>query len=409
MVTRRAFLQSSFGAALLSALPTRGAEQRAPRILLRNAWQTVNIGDIAHPIGMLTLLEKYLPDARVRLWPSSVADGVKELLMRRFPKLTILNGAAAIAEAIKESDFFLHGSSSGFAAQADVARWRKETGRPYGVFGISFMGGSAEAVELLSGAKFVFFRDSVSLELAKEKGVKAPVMEFGPDSAFGVTDVRNDEAATKFLSEHGLEEGKFLCCIPRYRWTPYWTIKKGRAFDAKKDRRNQEMKEHDHAPLREAITRIVRETAHKVLVCPEDKTQVVLGKEILVDPLPEDVKKRVVWKDKFWLTDEAVSTYVRSAGLFGNEMHSPIMCVANGVPAVVCRFAEQTSKGYMWRDIGLGDWLFDLDVEEQVRRIVPTVLAIAKDPAAAKAKVAKARQFVLQKQRETMGVLKRCL
>jgi hypothetical protein len=34
------------------------------------------------------------------------------------------------------------------------------------------------------------------------------------------------------------------------------------------------------------------------------------------------------------------------------------------------------------------------------------VLAIAKDPAAAKAKAAKARQFVEQRQRETMAVLK---
>ena len=51
----------------------------------------------------------------------------------------------------------------------------------------------------------------------------------------------------------------------------------------------------------------------------------------------------------------------------------------------------------------------NLDEEEDIKRIVPTVLAIAKDPAAAKAKVAKARDFVLQKQRETMGVLKSSL
>jgi polysaccharide pyruvyl transferase WcaK-like protein len=409
MVNRRRFLQSTFAAALAASIPSFGAAERGARILLRNAWQTVNIGDIAHPIGILTLLEQYIPDARVQLWPSSVDRGVKELLMKRFPKLTILSGAAAIAQAIKDSDFFLHGSSSGFAAQADVARWRKETGKPYGVYGISFMDAKPEAIELLSGAKFVFFRDSVSLKLAKEKGVACPVMEYGPDSAFGVTDVRNDAAATAFLSEHGLEDGKFLCCIPRYRWTPYWTIKKGRALDETKNKRNQEMKEHDHAPLREAIIAVTRETDLKVLVCCEDMTQVALGKEMLVDPLPADVKKRVVWKDKYWLTDEAVSTYVRSAGLFGNEMHSPIMCIANGVPAVLCRFKEQTSKGFMWRDIGLDDWLFDLDVEEDVRKIVPTVLGIAKDPEAAKAKAAKARDFVRKRQRETMDVLKRSL
>src|SRR6478672_5119749 len=114
----------------------------------------------------------------------------------------------------------------------------------------------------------------------------------------------------------------------------------------------------------------------KVLLCPEDKTQMAIGKEMIMDKLPDDVKKRVVWRENYWLTDEALSTYVRSAGLFGNEMHSPIMCIGNGVPAIVCRFEEQTSKGYMWRDIGLGEWLFDMDNTDDVSRIVPTVLAM---------------------------------
>ena len=39
-------------------------------------------------------------------------------------------------------------------------------------------------------------------------------MEFGPDGAFAV-DLRNDAAADAFLKANGLEEGKFLCCIPR--------------------------------------------------------------------------------------------------------------------------------------------------------------------------------------------------
>ena len=136
--------------------------------------------------------------------------------------------------------------------------------------------------------------------------------------------------------------------------------------------------------LREAMCAVVRQTAMKVLVCPEDETQVAIGKEMLVDPLPDDVKAKVVWRDRYWLTDEALSTYVRSAGLFGLEMHSPIMCVGNGIPAVVCRFHEQTSKGIMWRDIGLGEWLFDLDEEKDGSNITDAVLAIATDPTAAR-------------------------
>ena len=167
------------------------------------------------------------------------------------------------------------------------------------------------------------------------------------------------------------------------------------------------MKEHDHAPLRDAIVRVVRETKLKVLLCPEDITQMAVGKEMLYDKLPEDVKPRVVLRENFWLTNEALSVYVRSAGLFGSEMHSPIMAVGNGIPAIVCRFAEQTSKGFMWRDIGLGDWLFDFDIEVETQRLSATVLALANDFNTAKAKTETARQFVLKRQQETMAMLKK--
>jgi hypothetical protein len=130
-----------------------------------------------------------------------------------------------------------------------------------------------------------------------------------------------------------------------------------------------------------------------------------LGKEMLFDRLPADVKAHVVWRSDFWLTGEALSTYMRSAGLFGAEMHSPILCVGNGIPAIVCRWEEQTSKVIMWRDIGLGEWLFNLDEATEISGIVPAVLALAKDPAAAKAKAMKAKSFVLQRQHETMQTL----
>jgi polysaccharide pyruvyl transferase WcaK-like protein len=409
---RRDFFKTSLGATLAGLSPTAGWStglSRRPHILLRSSWQTVNIGDIAHTPGVLALLEKHIPEAEVRLWPSNVDNGVKEILQRRFPKLVIVKGAEALKAAFVECDFLLHGSGPSLVAAKDVARWRKETGKPYGVYGITLSRlkeGDEDLLPLLNEAKFVYFRDSVSLEKMKADGVKCPIMEFCPEGSFAV-DLRNDEAAASFLKANALEEGQFLCCIPRYRSTPYWKVKKGVPLDEKKNARNEAMKEHDLAPLREAIIAVVRQTPLKVLVCPEDETQMALGKEMLVDKLPEDVKARVVWRANYWLTDEALSTYVRSAGLFGAEMHSPIMCIGNGIPAIVCRWAEQTSKGFMWRDIGLGEWLFDFDNEDDVKRMPAVVLAMAKDPVAAKAKAAKARAFVQERQRETMAEVKR--
>ncbi|HLQ43420.1 MAG TPA: twin-arginine translocation signal domain-containing protein, partial [Planctomycetaceae bacterium] len=91
-LSRRDFLRGTVGVAgSLAALPVLAAE-RPGRILLRSSWQTVNIGDIAHTPGVLALLEKHLPDIEVRLWPSKIDNGVEEMLLRRFPKLAIVQG-----------------------------------------------------------------------------------------------------------------------------------------------------------------------------------------------------------------------------------------------------------------------------------------------------------------------------
>ncbi|MCL4181102.1 MAG: polysaccharide pyruvyl transferase family protein [Verrucomicrobia bacterium] len=420
-MNRRQFFHTTLAATLVTSLRA-AAEGRPPRILLRSSWQVVNIGDIAHTPGVLTLIEKYIPEAETVLWASGdLSPEVAAMEHKRFPKLRIVKGTIGadgrasnpeLAEAASWADFLLHGSGPSLVAAADVAAFAKHTGKPYGVYGIthgSLFTGSRDN-DILSGAQFAFFRDSVSLAKAKTDGVTCPVMEFGPDGAFAC-DLRDDAKATAFLHAHALEEGKFLCCIPRLRWTPYWEIRKTPMDARARERhaRNQAMAEHDHAPLRAAITAIARETPLKVLVCPEDQSQMAVGKRWIVDLLPEDVRSRVVWRGRFWLTDEALSTYICSAGLFGLEMHSPIMCVGNGVPAIVCRFAEQTSKGIMWRDLGLGDWLFDFDVEEEIKELVPAVLAMTQDPEAAKAKVAKARAFVEQRQRKTMRELRRHL
>jgi polysaccharide pyruvyl transferase WcaK-like protein len=419
MNDRRTFLAKAASlaaciAGFASIARTQNAQPRKT-ILLRSSWQTVNIGDIGHTPGVLRLIEQHLPGVDVRLWPSDVGNGVEALLRRRFPALAIVRSPDEVAAAFRECDFLLHGSGPSLVGRADVRRWSEQTGKPFGVYGITFPGvygtpaemsrANPVDIELLTKARFAFFRDSVSLAFAREHGVTSPIMEFGPDGAFAV-DVRNDEKAQAFLSEHRLEDGRFMCVIPRQRFTPYWEIAgRNTPFNAERQARNDAMKEHDNGPLREAMIAVVRETSMKILVCPEDETQVKFGKAALVDPLPDDVRAKVVWRDRYWLTDEAVSTYVRSAGMFGLEMHSPIMCVGNGVPALVCRFAEQTSKGIMWKDIGLADWLFDMDVDADVRRLVPAVRALATNPGAARAHMVKAREFVETRQRETMATL----
>jgi hypothetical protein len=403
MLNRRRFLASSV--ALAGAPAFARAAMPKKRILLRSSWQTVNIGDIAHTPGMLHLLEQYLPECDVTLWPSNVDNGVDAMLRKRFPKLKILpKDEDAKAEAFRTHDFLLHGSGPGIVGQKSLIEWQTKTGKPYGIGGVTWSY-SEEGLRVINGAKFAFFRDSVSLGVAKEHGANCPILEFGPDATFAC-DLVDDRSAESWLKEVALETGKFVCCIPRLRHTPYWEFKKGYAFDPVKQARNEEMKEHDIGPLRDAVVAVVRQTPMKVLLCPEDAGQMKLNKEMIYDRLPDDVRGKVVWRESYWLTDFAQSVYNRAAGLFGNEQHSPIMCIGHGIPAIICRFKEQTTKGFMWQDIGLGEWLFDHDLNEPQKGLVPAVLSIVNDPSAAKAKALKAKGIADARMKRMMDILR---
>ena len=418
-MNRRSILGSALAASIMAAVRPALAAGRKPCILLRSSWQTINIGDIAHSPGVLAILEKHLPEAEVILWASDVGRGVREMLLRRFPNLEIVTGGGnrktraeeqKLHARFKDIDFFLHGSGPWLVAHRHTEQWMKMTGKPFGIYGISLPDSHADerTVSLLSRANFVFFRDSMSLEIAKLRGVDSPIMEFGPDGAFAF-DIRNDAAAAAFLRKHDLRSGQFLCVIPRYRKTPEWEIP-GRERPESEWRavhdHNQRMVEQDLHPYREAIIQVVRHTEMKVLICPEDMTQIKLGQTHLYDRLPDDVKKRVVLRDQFWLTDEALSTYLQSAGLFGLEQHSPIMCIGHGIPAFVGRFKEQTSKGFMWKDISLSEWCFDSDTTFDMEQLVPQVLRLAQQPEAAKANALAAKAIVEQRQAQTMQVLR---
>ena len=343
-MNRRDFLQRSAAAtAAVAARPVFAAAARPPRVLVRSAWQSVNIGDIAHTPGALALLERYFPEAELTLWPRDLAFGARELVAKAFPRVRFVEGVIdkagrpstpELARAFAECDVAVHASAAHFSASADFATWRKITGKPYGVLGITFdfvsgigsdrssEGGTlaelraqmeklpADRIEpglraLVDGAAFLFLRDTLSHDYARRVGVKAGVVEFGPDTVFSFG-LRDDAKASAFLRESGLEPGKFVCVIPRLRYTPYHRMKEDRRYsptgartesERTRDAINDRTAESDHARLRDMIVAWTKATRLKVLVCAEMTYQVELGRTHLVEKLPTDVRRSVVWRE----------------------------------------------------------------------------------------------------------------
>ncbi len=405
-ISRRAWCAQVFAG--LAGGWAQGAEPRRVRLLLRSGWQDVNIGDIAHTPGLLALLEGHWPECVPTVWTSTgMRADVAAMIQRRFPHVTIVRGSLkdpAVRAAAESAEVLLHGSGPSLVAPRDVAAWVDTIGRPFGVYGITY-GGDLVQRDLLSRAAFVFFRDSVSLARAQRVGIRAPVLEWAPDAAFAM-DIRDSAAADAWLQRHGLEPGKFAGCIPRYRFTPCWQIRNSTSFDPARHRRNEEMVESDHVPLRDAIVRVVRELKLRVAVAPEDVTQVELGRRVLLKRLPPDVQPRVVGRARFWLPDEAVAEYTRNAGLFGLEMHSPILCIGHGVPAIAGRFAEQTSQDWMWEDIGLEDWLFDFDDPDARARFPDVVVCMLAEPERSRQRAAEARERVRARRAQTLAAIR---
>ena len=411
MQSRRSFLAAAVGA--LAAARAARAQPRPRRLLLRSSWQTVNIGDIAHTPGVLRLLEQHLPDVEVTLWASPLDEPVRGLLRARFPRVRVIEQpeqpdltGTAVEAAMRDVDLVVHGSGPSIVSASSL-RLARALGKPYGVYGVTLDALDGAMQEVVGGAAFFFTRDTDSLAYLKSLALKTPVQGFAPDGTFAL-DLLDEAPAEAFCREHGLERGRFLCVVPRLRYTPYpWVTEGAARGEAEPQRRlkvNEETRDRDHAKLREVIVAWVRAGLGKVLACPEMTYQVPLLRPLLFDALPEDVKKAVVVRDRYWRTDEAASTYARAACVVSCEMHSPIIALANGTPAIHVRQPTDTRKGQMWRDVGLDEWLFEIDASTGAQ-IAARAVEVGRAGAAARQAAARGLARARAQQRDTMQVV----
>jgi polysaccharide pyruvyl transferase WcaK-like protein len=427
-VNRRTFLQqtrAALAAGAASALAPRrtGADGPRPKtILLHSGWQTINIGDIGHTPGTLRILEQHLPDSRVILWAATLNGPVEAMLRRRFPKVEILQGSLgkddargmALKDAFARADLFIR--NSGMGTDTGVLAYCREIGKPYGLYGQSYFPAFVEGdrarehIELLNQAAFVYCRESHTLATLQKAGVTTPVLEFAPDGCFGI-DVRDDRRALAFMQEAGLEERKFLTIQLRTN-----TAKAPGVDDLRVPKLNPlhptpaqvADDERRAATYRALITAWVKTTGYKVLIAPEVQKEMAHNKRLLFDPLPANIRKNVVNCETFWNADEAASLFARAHTAVCHEPHSLIIALANGTPILHTYSEFHSPKCWMFKDIGLSEWLLEFD-STTAEKLQETLFAIDADYPAALAKVKTAMDFVHRRQADTMRVVAKLL
>ncbi len=378
----------------------QACSKKPKTILLVSGWQDINIGDITHTPGLLHVLETFLPDTKIILWKWRSSDEkVKALLKNNFPKVQIIWGnpeakqefdSPEVIAAFDEADIMIHGSGPSIVGQQNLECWVERTQKPFGIFGTTIGSVNEKLKILLAKASFIFTRETASIEVLKQAGLQGTHISFSPDATF-FFNIHDETAAIPFLEKNGLEPRKFICVIPRLRVTPYYKLRPNESSGWSEERiqqveeLNNRCKEVDHAKMREAMIAWVRETGNKVLVCPEMTYQTEIMDELLIDPLPENVKPMVI-KRGYWLPDEAASVYARAHTVLSFECHSPIIAAANGTPFFYLRQPEDTIKGQMYYDLHFNDWIFEIEQTEG-KQIADRLREIWNDYPKAQAKV----------------------
>ena len=352
------------------------------------------------------------PRLRVVCWLRKTNPDVTAMLRRRFPDVPLVEGSLRrrrprstpeLQAAFDAADLFMQNSGMHFtrfwSPPSGLLRACIARSKPFGLYAQSFDGfrdeDAATLPGLLSRAAFIFCRDTESLRFLRAAGVTPGILEFGPDGCFGI-DVRDDARADAFLREHDLRPRRFITV----------TLRTDKEVSANKGADDPDRAPGDpedwYAKLREVIAAWVERTGDRVVLVPEVEKEIGPAKRLLLDRLPGDVRSRVVHRDRFWNVDEAVSLYAKAHAVVSMEPHSCIMALAVGTPAIHAFSRNHGYKAWMFRDVGLPEWLIDIDAEPAGR--VTTALDRIHDRYdLALGKVRRAMDFVNARSAEMMG------
>ena len=326
-----------------------------------------------------------------------IAASIADDILNRLPKevLTELRGAnPEAARAFTDAGFVLYTSGttlnfgrmgvrnlSGFTLRyAMPLLIARAHGIPYGVNAQSFdaLDWPASLIfePLFRDARFVYCRDPDSLEYLRQQNLLCPRSGYRPDTTFFFNGF--DEAwADLFMQGHGLKKGRFITV----------TIRSANQKGPLAGTMTAEREEAIMSRIRRFIEDWVQCTGLPVVLAPEVESEVEAAHRNIFLKLSPAAQTKCVELEKFWTTEQAYSLYQRAQTVVSMEMHSIIMALSLGTPVLMPQFSENGRKVWMLEELGLADWIFDIDDSKSPHALLAAALRIHQVPAAAQQRV----------------------
>lgn len=374
------------------------------------------MGEVAQTVGLLTLLQENFPRVKLTLWASFLDHGVGEWLATIFPKVSLITGTVgrdglpdqpALLAEWKRCQFLLHGPAGSVVARGHLAAWSKNTGKPFGIYGVTLGSVNTSLRSLLMKASFVLLRDGVSRAEALRLGLPPERIGFVPDAAFAHAEHAKRKALA-WLRRHGLASRSFICLVPKLRHTPYWAIygRQPKYAEINHAAINSSTVVNDHQVLVDALVWVMQRFPIKVLLCPEMPYQIQLGRNQIQQKLPASYRDRCIVREESFLPDEASSIFQQARLVVSMELLSAVVAASANTPAVHLRLPGDTNQGQMWRDVGLGEWLIERSTNT-TQELATRILEVLQDPDASTAKLESAHKFIHTCESGAMALVER--
>lgn len=271
----------------------------------------------------------------------------------------------------------LAGFTLRFAMPLLIARAQ---GIPYGVNAQSFdaLDWPASLIfrPLFQDARFVYARDPDSLEYLRQNNLLCPRSGWRPDTTFFFSGF-DDAWSQQFMKTHGLEKGRFITV----------TIRSADQQGPLAGTIGAERGEANLGRLRGFIEEWVSRTGLPVVLAPEVSTEVEKMHRDIYLKLSAAAREKCIEMEKFWTTEQAYSLYRDAQIVVSMEMHSVIMALSLGTPVLMPQFSENGRKVWMLDELGLRDWIFDIDESQSGAALIVAALRIHGDPVAARRRV----------------------
>ncbi len=367
--------------------------------MLHYAWGHASTGDMAIAPGMIALIKKVLPTAKISLLTLHAGDRyvqTQRYLQSHFPDVQVypdffapmipekdpaqrwwrfmnvaLNPAEALAlvgpehregaRAWRDADLRLYtpsmqltyhpkGGPQGLRFWLPVVVAQR-LGLSYSLWAQSFGEIAPPGMEMLKqfldDALMVTTRDTVSLDVLREAGVSQPAVAFSPDTTL-YFDRRDDAWAASFLAECGLAPGEFLLVLPRtYGFWGAIPSEESLSFRMGK--------------VAHAIESWVRVTGKQVLIGYELPREKERTATYLWPLLSESAKSKSRFFQGEWTAEAALSVYASARAILSMERYAVLFALTAGVPVLHPTTRELGFRLEALDHVGLADWHVDID------------------------------------------------